>query len=233
MATKRALSVDPMAFHGGKRRALLDGNAAFVAGDPQRCVGGNGRLETLVPLPAWFHDTAAGFARSPSSPTPTFTTPLVAMPAPHFTAPAVSPVLATLTNVDLVQFKGQPVVLVFYPSDFDDLGYNTLQAYASQLSTFRSTGCKVLACSVDSQWVHMAWARQRGPRSIANVDIPLVADLTKSIVRRYSLINESTGFPRRAAVVIDPNQTIRAFVRDMPSLQDEVSEVLTIISAIA
>ncbi|KAJ1983801.1 hypothetical protein H4R34_001044 [Dimargaris verticillata] len=220
MATKRALSVDPIAFPSGKRRALLDGSA---------------QLETLVPMPSWFHDTTAGSARcsSTQTQTPTFTTPLVAMPAPRFTAPAVNPTLANVTNLDLAQFTGQPIVLVFYPSDFDDLGYNTLQAYASQLPIFQSAGCKVLACSVDSQWVHMAWARQSGPRAIANVDIPLVADLTKSIVRRYSLINEATGFPKRAAVVIDANQVIRAFVREMPSLQEEISEVLAIVSAIA
>ena len=61
--------------------------------------------------------------------------------------------------VSLRDFRGSPVVFIFYPLDWSPTCCSDqLSLYQSELSEFAGYGAKLLAISVDSIYSHGAWA---------------------------------------------------------------------------
>ena len=85
--------------------------------------------------------------------------------APDFELPATPD-----QTVMLSEFRGQPVILVFYPEDWSPVCSDQLGLYQAVLPEFRKFGAELIAISVDSAWSHLAFAKDR------NLHFPLLAD---------------------------------------------------------
>src|SRR5438105_9927363 len=105
----------------------------------------------------------------------------------------------------LNQYRGSPVVLVFYPLDWSPTCSDQLSLYQSELSEFENFGARVLASSVDSIYSHGAWAAVRG------ITFPLLADFEPKgeVARRYNVYRTVDGFSDRALYVLDGQGIIR------------------------
>jgi peroxiredoxin len=121
-------------------------------------------------------------------------------PAPDFSLPDASG-----QKVSLADFRGQNVVLVFYPLDWSPACSDQLSLYQSELEEFERHNAQVLAISVDSIYSHGAWAAVRG------ITFPLLSDFNPKgeVARRYNVWRERDGFSERALYVIDRDGTIR------------------------
>jgi peroxiredoxin len=108
-------------------------------------------------------------------------------------------------EVSLSQFRGQSVVLVFYPLDWSPGCSDQLSLYQSEFEEFEKLGAQVIGISVDSIYSHGAWAAVRG------VTFPLLADFQPKgeVARRYKVWRESDGFNERALFVVDGEGVIR------------------------
>src|SRR5256885_15721961 len=62
-------------------------------------------------------------------------------------------------SVCLRDFRGQPVVLVFYPADWDPVSTEQLAYYQELLPEFQRLGATLVGISVDGVWCHHAFAR--------------------------------------------------------------------------
>ena len=60
-------------------------------------------------------------------------------------------------NFSLEQYQGQYVIFFFYPLDFTFVCPTELHAFQDQLSEFANRQCKIVGCSVDSAYTHLAW----------------------------------------------------------------------------
>ena len=49
------------------------------------------------------------------------------------------------------------LVLFFYPLDFTFVCPTEIIAFSDRVEEFRAIGCEVIACSVDSEFSHLAW----------------------------------------------------------------------------
>jgi peroxiredoxin len=128
--------------------------------------------------------------------------------------------------VRLSDFRGRPLVLVFYPLDWSPGCSQQLDLYQQELDEFRSRGVELAAISVDSLYSHGAWAAVRG------LTFPLLADFHPKgeVARQYSVWREPDGFSERALYVIDPEGTIAfshvsPYVHHVPDIY-ELLEVL-------
>lgn len=59
--------------------------------------------------------------------------------------------------MSLDKYKGQYVVLFFYPLDFTFVCPTEITAFSDRHAEFKSIGAEVLGVSVDSQFTHLAW----------------------------------------------------------------------------
>ena len=107
-------------------------------------------------------------------------------------------------NVSLSDFRGQTVILVFYPADWSPVCGDELALFNELLSEFRHHNAVLIGISVDGVWSHNAFARDR------KFHFPLLADFEPKgkVARDYGVYRDADGITERALFVIDKNGTI-------------------------
>ena len=125
--------------------------------------------------------------------------------APGKTAPNFSLNSTPDQKVSLNDFRGQPVVLAFYPADWSPVCTDQLSLYAMVVPEFKKFNAELLAISVDNIWSHLAFAKDR------KLNFPVLADFEPkgSISRKYGAYKEKIGESARALFVIDDKGIIR------------------------
>lgn len=105
----------------------------------------------------------------------------------------------------LGDFRGQPVVLAFYPSDWSPTCGDQMTLYDEVLPVFTEYDARLLGISVDGVWCHDAFAADR------NLHFPLLADFEPKgeVARAYGVYREEEGTAKRALFVIDGAGTIQ------------------------
>ena len=157
---------------------------------------------------------------------------LVGKQAPDFSATAVEKD-QIIENFTLSQFKGQYVVLFFYPLDFTFVCPTELHAFSERLDEFQNRNVKVIGVSIDSHFSHLAWlSTPKSKGGIQGVAYPIVSDLNKSISGDYDVLVEGTGIAYRGLFLLDKDHVVRhQVVNDLP-LGRNVSETLRMIDAL-
>ena len=107
--------------------------------------------------------------------------------------------------VSLSEFRGQPVVLAFYPADWSPVCGDQMALYQAVLPEFHKLGADLIGISVDGVWCHLAFARER------RLHFPLLSDFEPKgeVARRYGAYRTSDGTAERALFVIDSDGIIR------------------------
>lgn len=115
-------------------------------------------------------------------------------PAPDFSLHSTPDQL-----VKLSEFRGQPVVLAFYPADWSPVCGDQMALYNEMLSEFQEYGAELLGISVDGAWCHAAFARDR------KLHFPLLSDFEPKaeVAKLYGVYRPSEGVCERALFVID------------------------------
>ena len=121
-------------------------------------------------------------------------------PAPNFSLPSTPD-----QRVSLTDFRGQLVVLAFYPADWSPVCGDQMALYNEMLGEFRQQKAQLLGISVDGVWCHAAFANDR------KLHFPLLADFEPkgAVARQYGVYREQDGFTERALFVIDREGVIR------------------------
>jgi peroxiredoxin len=106
--------------------------------------------------------------------------------------------------VNLSDFRGQPVVLAFYPADWSPVCGDQMALYNELLAEFQNFGAQLLGISVDGSWCHAAFSRDR------KLHFPLLADFEPKgkVARLYGVYREDEGFTERALFVINPEGAV-------------------------
>lgn len=108
-------------------------------------------------------------------------------------------------RVSLQDFRGQPVILVFYPADWSPVCGDQTSLYNELLPEFHQFDAQMLGISVDGIWCHLAFAKDR------KLKFPLLADFEPkgAVARDYGVYRTNDGICERALFVIDSNGIIR------------------------
>jgi len=122
------------------------------------------------------------------------------IPAPDFSLAATPD-----QKVSLSEFRGRPVVLVFYPADWSPVCSDQLALYNELKDEFAEFDAQIIGISVDGVWCHVAFAKDRKLR------VPLLADCEPkgAVARQYGVYREKDGESERALFVIDAEGIIR------------------------
>ena len=102
-------------------------------------------------------------------------------------------------KVSLHDFKGQPVILVFYPADWSPVCTDQLSLYNEIMPEFKKFNAEILAISVDGIWSHLAFAKDR------KLTFPLLSDFEPKgrVSERYGAYQNRSGESARALFVVD------------------------------
>jgi peroxiredoxin len=109
-------------------------------------------------------------------------------------------------KISLRNFRGNPVILVFYPADWSPVCTDQLSLYNLLLPEFKQYNSpEILAISVDGIWSHLAFAKDR------KLSFPLLSDFEPKgdVSKRYGAFQHGVGEAARSLFVIDENGVIR------------------------
>jgi alkyl hydroperoxide reductase subunit AhpC len=150
--------------------------------------------------------------------------------APNFSGDAV--IDGEFKNISLSDYKGKWVVLFFYPLDFTFVCPTEITAFSDAIDKFRAMNTEVIACSVDSKFSHLAWINTpRKHGGLGDIDIPLLADISKNISRDYGVLLEDAGVALRGLFIISPEgKLVYQVVHDL-NVGRSTAEVLRVLHA--
>jgi peroxiredoxin Q/BCP len=126
-------------------------------------------------------------------------------------------------TVSLTEYRGRPVVLVFYPGDDTPVCTKQLNSYNDGLAEFDSLDAQILGISPQNVESHERFAAKHGFR------FPLLADTDKAVAGLYGTLGP-IGFPRRSVFIIDGDGVIRYAHRAIAGLTYRpVSELVDVL----
>jgi len=130
---------------------------------------------------------------------------LAAPLAPGTKAPEFELPVTPDRTVSLAEFRGQPVILAFYPADWSPVCSDQMALYQELLPEFQKFNAELLGISVDGVWCHLAFAKDR------NLRFPLLADFEPkgAAARSYHVYRADEGTSERALYVIDTAGIVR------------------------
>ena len=108
-------------------------------------------------------------------------------------------------KVKLSDFRGNPVILAFYPADWSPVCGDQMSLYNEVLEEFRRHGAQLLGISVDGVWCHRAFAGAR------KLHFPLLADFEPKgdVARAFGVYRSGDGICERALFVLDRDGVVR------------------------
>lgn len=118
-------------------------------------------------------------------------------PAPDFSlAPGPGP-----DRVKLSEFRGRPVVLLFFPLAFSSTCTEEMCAVAEDWSKWEALDAAVFGISIDSPFVNKKFAEETG------VPFPILSDFNKDASSAYGVLYPEfygmLGVAKRSAFVVD------------------------------
>jgi peroxiredoxin Q/BCP len=123
--------------------------------------------------------------------------PTVGDAAPDFTLPGTG-----RRDYTLSEYRGLPVVLVFYPGDDTPVCTQQLVSYSKDIERYDGLGAQVLAISPQGVDSHERFASEFG------FAFPLLADESQEVAAAYGVLGP-LGFYRRSVFVVDGRGVIR------------------------
>lgn len=155
----------------------------------------------------------------------------VGQQAPDFTATAVFD--QEFKTIKLSDYRGQYVVLFFYPLDFTFVCPTEIIAFSDRYKEFSTLNTEILGVSVDSEFSHLAWIQtDKKEGGIGDIDYPLVSDIKKEISTAYNVLDPDAGVALRGLFIIDPEGAIQHATVNNLSFGRSVDETLRTLKAI-
>jgi peroxiredoxin (alkyl hydroperoxide reductase subunit C) len=108
-------------------------------------------------------------------------------------------------RINLEDYRGQPVVLVFYPADHTSVCTSQLALYNEALPLINEYNAQLLGISVDDLASHRAFSES------LRLNYPLLSDdhPAGAVARAYGVFDERDGLSDRALFVLDGQGVVR------------------------
>ncbi len=126
-------------------------------------------------------------------------------------------------------YAGKWKVVFFWPKDFTFVCPTEIAEFGRMNDEFTDRDAQVLGCSVDSEFVHLAWRKDH--EDLKGLPFPMLSDIRKDLSTALGIVDEE-GVAMRATYIVDPHGIIRfASVTDM-NVGRNVNEVVRVLDAL-
>ena len=131
---------------------------------------------------------------------------------------------------DSRSFEDKWRVVFFWPKDFTFVCPTEIAAFGKLDREFRDRDAQLLGVSTDSEFVHLAWRRDK--EELRNLPFPMLADIKRELSNALGIIDREAGVSQRATFLVDPDGIIRfVYVTDL-NVGRSPQEVLRVLDAL-
>ena len=152
-----------------------------------------------------------------------------------FPAYALTGVVSNDPNKAFAQFKGSDQagkwqVVFFWPKDFTFVCPTEIAAFGKLNREFSDRGAQLFGVSIDSEFVHLAWRRDK--EELRQLPFPMLSDIKRELSSALGILDKEAGVAQRATYVVDPEGIIRfVYITDL-SVGRNPQEVLRVLDAL-
>ena len=127
-------------------------------------------------------------------------------------------------------FPGKWKVVFFWPKDFTFVCPTEIAAFGRLEPEFRARDAQLLGASIDSEFVHLAWRREKP--ELRSLPFPMLADVKRELSGALGILDPEAGVAQRATFIVDPQDVVRfVYVTDL-NVGRSPEEVLRVIDAL-
>ena len=149
------------------------------------------------------------------------------------TAPSFTLKNTAKEDVNLADYTGKTVILVFYPGAFTGVCDKEMCAFQDNMAKLNEANTAVLGISVDSPWANAEFARKY------NLEFDLLSDLDREVVNSYDAAFVGLGgiegyvCANRVVIVIDKNGVVQhRWVAENPGVEPDYDAVVAFASSL-
>jgi len=124
-------------------------------------------------------------------------------------------------------FAGKWLVVFFWPKDFTFVCPTEIAGFGKLNRDFADRDAQILGVSTDSEFVHLAWRKDR--EELRALPFPMLSDIKRELSGALGVLDPEAGVAQRATYIVDPEGVIRfVYVTDLNvgRSPDEVLRVL-------
>ena len=133
-------------------------------------------------------------------------------------------------TIDSSTHAGKWRVIFFWPMDFTFVCPTEIAAFGKLEKEFRARDAQLLGASTDSEYVHLAWRRDK--EELKDLPFPMLADVKRELTTALGILDAEAGVSQRATYIIDPQGVIRfVYVTDL-NVGRNPEEVLRVLDAL-
>ena len=133
-------------------------------------------------------------------------------------------------SIDSGTHAGKWRVIFFWPMDFTFVCPTEIAAFGKLEKEFRARDAQLLGASIDSEYVHLAWRREK--QELRNLPFPMLADVKRELAGALGILDPEAGVAQRATFIVDPQGVIRfVYVTDL-NVGRNPAEVLRVLDAL-
>jgi len=127
-------------------------------------------------------------------------------------------------------FPGKWPVVFFWPKDFTFVCPTEIAAFGKLDKEFRARDAQLLGVSTDSEYVHLAWRREK--EELRALPFPMLSDIKRELTGALGVLDPDAGVAQRATFIVDPQGVIRfVYVTDL-NVGRSPEEVLRVLDAL-
>ena len=127
-------------------------------------------------------------------------------------------------------FPGKWQVVFFWPKDFTFVCPTEIAAFGKLDKEFRARDAQLLGVSIDSEYVHLAWRREKP--ELKDLPFPMLSDIKRELSGALGILDPAAGVAQRATYIVDPEGVIRfVYITDL-SVGRSPDEVLRVLDAL-
>jgi len=133
-------------------------------------------------------------------------------------------------SFDQDSFPGKWKVVFFWPKDFTFVCPTEIAAFGKLEKEFQARDAQLLGVSIDSEYVHLAWRREK--EELRALPFPMLADIKRELSGALGVLDPEAGVAQRATFIVDPPGVIRfVYVTDL-NVGRSPEEVLRVLDAL-
>jgi len=133
-------------------------------------------------------------------------------------------------SFDQTSFTGKWRVVFFWPKDFTFVCPTEIAAFGKLNREFTDRDAQVLGVSIDSEFVHLAWRKEK--EELRDLPFPMLSDIKRELSTKLGILDPEAGVSQRATFIVDPQGVIRfVYVTDL-NVGRSPEEVLRVLDAL-
>ncbi len=127
-------------------------------------------------------------------------------------------------------YQGKWLVVFFWPKDFTFVCPTEIAEFGKLNQDFIDRDAQILGASVDSEFVHLAWRKDK--EELRDLPFPMMSDIRRELSHELGILNHAEGVSERATFIIDPDGIVRFVMVTDLNVGRNPTEVLRVLDAL-